>query len=121
MQQQQEQQQYRQLPGATDSIGRPAGADQGVLVDGVKCLLISSTWEHKIGGLMAAKVCDIAPQRVMTHATQAEHALTWQWPCTAHSKLSSRAVAVVEVEHAMVCQCSKGPLEKMPAQHCFTC
>jgi hypothetical protein len=33
-----------------------AAADQEVLVDGVKGLLISSTWEHKIGGLMAAKV-----------------------------------------------------------------
>jgi hypothetical protein len=33
-----------------------ASADQDALVNGVKGLLVSSTWEHKIGGLMSAKV-----------------------------------------------------------------
>jgi hypothetical protein len=56
------------LPGTTDNPGLPAGtsADQDALVDGVKGLLTSSTWEHKIGGLMAAKVRRIAQQRFTT-------------------------------------------------------
>lgn len=61
----QQQKQYRQLPGTADNNGAPAGtsADQNVLFDGVKGLLTSATWEHKIGGLMAAKVGGTVPQQ----------------------------------------------------------
>jgi hypothetical protein len=51
-------QQYMRLPTqlTANMLATGAAADQEALVDGVKGLLVSSTWEHKIGGLMAAKV-----------------------------------------------------------------
>eukprot|EP00882_Tetradesmus_deserticola_P017180 GHRQ01018389.1.p1 GENE.GHRQ01018389.1~~GHRQ01018389.1.p1 ORF type:complete len:201 (+),score=56.31 GHRQ01018389.1:339-941(+) len=52
----------RKFQELISQAGTPAVQD--VLVDGVKGLLASTTWEHKIGGLMAAKVlvdkCDIS-------------------------------------------------------------
>lgn len=36
------------------------------LADGVKELLTSSTWEHKIGGLMAARVSKAYQQQYIT-------------------------------------------------------